>query len=179
MEKVERTPQDAISLFGLFGFRGHHIGIEESQTAMNGKQDMAEGIGSGLEEPDKEASTLPETEIYPHGEEVAVAFGEDLYPGATQYFSGSDVRSSELLAEVLQLRRKSAIQRYRKRNCSATRTTQRIVTTRRTIIMSMGPARSQKCTGDRLILLLPETSKNLHCKRLICHAYRISGRFSS
>lgn len=86
-EKVERTPQDAISIFGLFGFRGHHISVEVSKSAMDGKHDMAEGAESSLEGSENGSPALPDTEIYPHGEEVAVAFGEDLYPGATQYFS--------------------------------------------------------------------------------------------
>lgn len=92
MEKVERTPQDAISIFGLFGFRGHHISAQESEIAIGGKQDTAEGSRSGQEDPEKGAPTLPDAEIFPHGEEVAMAFSEDLYPGATQYFSRSDVR---------------------------------------------------------------------------------------
>ena len=85
VEKIERTPQDAISIFGLFGFRGHHVGAEESRAALATKQ-QKEGV-EPLEEVDKEPPALPDTEIYPHGEEVAVAFSEDLYPGATHYFS--------------------------------------------------------------------------------------------
>lgn len=87
-KKVERTPQDAISIFGLFGFRGHHVSAEESGMATESTQNMVDGV-EHLEQLDKETPGLPDTEIYPHGEEVAVAFSEDLYPGATQYFSRS------------------------------------------------------------------------------------------
>lgn len=88
MTKVQQTPQDAISIFGLFGFRGHQISAEESAKAMERKQRMVDGPEE-WEELDDETPPLPDTEIYPHGEEVAVAFSEDLYPGATQYFSTS------------------------------------------------------------------------------------------
>ncbi|KAL9006605.1 MAG: hypothetical protein Q9188_000642 [Gyalolechia gomerana] len=100
-EKVERTPQDAISIFGLFGFRGHHISVEESKSAMDGKHDMAEGAEFSLEGSENGSPALPDTEIYPHGEEVAVAFGEDLYPGATQYFTAAKKRDTKISEEEL------------------------------------------------------------------------------
>ncbi|KAL8943705.1 MAG: hypothetical protein Q9216_000904 [Gyalolechia sp. 2 TL-2023] len=101
VEKVERTPQDAISIFGLFGFRGHHISAQESLSAMDGKNGMVEGAKSGVEGPEKGLPALPGTEIYPHGEEVAVAFGEDLYPGATQYFTAAKERDTKISEEEL------------------------------------------------------------------------------
>ncbi|KAL8812037.1 MAG: hypothetical protein Q9200_001336 [Gallowayella weberi] len=82
VEKVRRTPQDAISFFALFGFRGHHISAEESEKSIMHGSRQSEGL-------DLESPPLPDTEIYPHGEEVAVALSEDLYPGATHYFSRS------------------------------------------------------------------------------------------
>lgn len=90
VEKVERTPQDAISIFALFGFRGHNISAKESEDAMERKKHMIDGVEQ-WDELDTESPPLPDTEIYPHGEEVVVAFSEDLYPGATQYFSMSTV----------------------------------------------------------------------------------------
>ncbi|KAL8908343.1 MAG: hypothetical protein Q9207_000871 [Kuettlingeria erythrocarpa] len=88
VEKIERTPQDAISLFAFFGFRGHDISARESEEAALRKRRLAEGADQ-WKEMDKESPPLPDTEIYPHGEEVAIAFCEDLYPGATHYFSMS------------------------------------------------------------------------------------------
>lgn len=70
----------------LFGFRGHHISAEESTEAMKGKRNLVDDVEQ-WKELNAEAPPLPDTEIYPHDEEVAVAFTEDLYPGATQYFS--------------------------------------------------------------------------------------------
>ncbi|KAL9598294.1 MAG: hypothetical protein Q9219_004595 [cf. Caloplaca sp. 3 TL-2023] len=87
VEKVERMPQDAISIFGLFGFRGHYVSSLESAAATKRKLDAANGAQHNPEDLDREPLALPDTEIYPHGEEVAIALSEDLYPGATQYFS--------------------------------------------------------------------------------------------
>ncbi|KAL8701130.1 MAG: hypothetical protein Q9201_005071 [Fulgogasparrea decipioides] len=98
VEKVQRTPQDAISIFGLFGFRGHQISAEESTKAMKRKQDMVGGVEQ-WEELDGESPPLPDIEIYPHGEEVAVAFSEDLYPGATQYFTAAKERDAKMSDE--------------------------------------------------------------------------------
>ncbi|KAL8722808.1 MAG: hypothetical protein Q9225_000757 [Loekoesia sp. 1 TL-2023] len=99
-EKVEHTPQDAISIFGLFGFRGHHVSAEDSGIAMERTQNMADGVEC-FEQLDKETPGLPDTEIYPHGEEVAVAFSEDLFPGATQYFTAAKERDVKISDEEL------------------------------------------------------------------------------
>ncbi|KAL8691035.1 MAG: hypothetical protein Q9218_003657 [Villophora microphyllina] len=96
--KVQRTPQDAISIFGLFGFRGHLVSAEESAEALKRKQRMVDGIDE-WEELDEETPPLPDTEIYPHGEEVAIAFSEDLYPGATQYFTAGKERDAKVSDE--------------------------------------------------------------------------------
>ncbi|KAI4257758.1 MAG: hypothetical protein LQ352_001533 [Teloschistes flavicans] len=95
VEKVQQTPQDAISIFALFGFRGHQISAKESAEAMERKQRMVDGTEE-WEELDDETLPLPDTEIFPHGEEVAVAFSEDLYPGATQYFTAGKERDAKI-----------------------------------------------------------------------------------
>ncbi|KAL8701296.1 MAG: hypothetical protein Q9224_000566 [Gallowayella concinna] len=94
VEKIRRTPQDAISFFALFGFRGHHISAEESEKSiMNGSR-RSEGLNV-------ESPPLPNTEIYPYGEEVAVALSEDLYPGATHYFTTAKERDAKVFDEEL------------------------------------------------------------------------------
>ncbi|KAI4106447.1 MAG: hypothetical protein L6R37_002138 [Teloschistes peruensis] len=95
VKRVQQTPQDAISIFGLFGFRGHQISAEESTEAMKRKQGMVDGPEE-WEELDDETPPLPDPEIYPYGEEVAVAFSEDLYPGATQYFTAGKERDAKI-----------------------------------------------------------------------------------
>ena len=86
ISKIESTPQDAISIFGLFAFRGHKISAEESAEAMRREERMVEGE-SEYQDLGGHSPKLPDTEIYPHGEEVVVALSEDMYPGATAYFS--------------------------------------------------------------------------------------------
>ncbi|KAL8873078.1 MAG: hypothetical protein Q9174_001399 [Haloplaca sp. 1 TL-2023] len=98
VEKAQRTPQDAISVFALFGFRGHRVTAEESTAAIKMKKDMVDGVQE-WRELDEESPPLPDTEIYPHGEEVAIALSEDLYPGATQYFTAAKERDANLSDE--------------------------------------------------------------------------------
>ncbi|KAI4207781.1 MAG: hypothetical protein LQ348_000477 [Seirophora lacunosa] len=98
MEKVGRTPQDAISIFGFFGFRGHHVTGAESAEALERRKRMIEGVEE-WEELNSDSPPLPDTEVYPHGEEVAVAFSEDLYPGATHYFTAAKERDAKISDE--------------------------------------------------------------------------------
>ncbi|KAL8953819.1 MAG: hypothetical protein Q9222_000328 [Ikaeria aurantiellina] len=101
VEKVQRTPQDAISFFGLFGYRGLHISARQSLDAIQRQQHSAEG-SEHWRDMEEELPPLPDTEIYPHGGDVAIAVSEDLYPGAIQYFSKLliKLRSSELCLHV-------------------------------------------------------------------------------
>lgn len=99
-------PQDAVSFFAWFGYRGREISAEESVEATrketrkrkhleNGKEIVAEdGDENDVESIVSKAIALDEGgeneidhEIFPAGEEVAVAISEDLYPGAIKYFS--------------------------------------------------------------------------------------------
>ncbi|KAL9614459.1 MAG: hypothetical protein Q9167_001062 [Letrouitia subvulpina] len=100
VEKIERTPQDAISLFAFFGFRGHHVSAEESAAAAEKEK---EGLLSldPLKDSDEGIRQLPDTEIYPHGEELAIAIADDLYPGATQYFTKAQERDAAISEEEL------------------------------------------------------------------------------
>ncbi|KAL8991167.1 MAG: hypothetical protein Q9177_000342 [Variospora cf. flavescens] len=100
VEKVGRTPQDAISIFGFFGFRGHHVTAAESEETLKRRRRMIEGVEE-WEELDSESPPLPDAEIYPHGEEVALAFSEDLYPGATHYFTAAKERDAKTSDEEL------------------------------------------------------------------------------
>lgn len=117
-DKLEDTPQDALSFFAWFGYRGRNISAEISDDAMKKEKDeraamrkrmsaTRKGIKDATNEPcptddrpssstmecseTDDASEAEETmlayEIFSAGEEVALAFTEDLYPGATKYFS--------------------------------------------------------------------------------------------
>ncbi|KAL8783287.1 MAG: hypothetical protein Q9213_004721 [Squamulea squamosa] len=100
LKKVQRTPQDAISIFGFLGFRGHHISAAESAASTRRKQDVVGG-STRMGSLDEGTPPLPDSEIYPHGEEVAVALSEDLYPGATHYFTTAKGRDAKVSDEEL------------------------------------------------------------------------------
>ncbi|KAL9038935.1 MAG: hypothetical protein Q9180_002829 [Flavoplaca navasiana] len=100
VDKVQRTPQDAISFFAFLGFRGHRISAEESAAALENAQSNVE-VRRGPERPNEDPPSLPESEMYPHGEEVAVALCEDLYPGATHYFTTAKQRDTKLSDQEL------------------------------------------------------------------------------
>ena len=105
VETMENMPMDAVSFFAWFGYRGHKVSAEESfevarkekEKRQNGKHDDGE---------DDESSDLKSTiektiateegsddggelsyEIFPRGDELAIALSDDLYPSAIKYFS--------------------------------------------------------------------------------------------
>ena len=107
--RLKSTQQDAISFFAWFGYRGRNVSAEESagvaQSEINRRKHKKGRIENGsadnvmLDEHEAEsaASKVPlvidtselDHEIFPAGEELAVAISDDLYPGALKYFSQS------------------------------------------------------------------------------------------
>ncbi|KAI4256981.1 MAG: hypothetical protein L6R42_005920 [Xanthoria sp. 1 TBL-2021] len=100
VERIQRTPQDAISFFAFLGFRGHRVSAEESAAAMEKAQSTVK-FSRETEGSNEETPSLPDSEIYPHGEEVAVALSEDLYPGGTHYFTTAKERDTKVSDEEL------------------------------------------------------------------------------
>ncbi|KAL8999036.1 MAG: hypothetical protein Q9169_002034 [Polycauliona sp. 2 TL-2023] len=89
VERVQRTPQDAISFFAFLGFRGHRVSAEESNAALTKAPivvDFSREPGSSNED----LPPLPDSEIYPHGEE-----------GATHYFTTAKERDTKVSDEEL------------------------------------------------------------------------------
>lgn len=111
---LKNIPQDAVSFFAWFGYRGREISAEESVEATrkesqkrtdlkSGKEYMPgnkvvteDGDGNDVESVTSKAIDRDEAdgieldlEIFPAGEELAVAISEDLYPGAIKYYSES------------------------------------------------------------------------------------------
>lgn len=111
-DNLKNIPQDAVSFFAWFGYRGREVGAEESVEATrkethkrkhlkNGKEIAPadkvvaeDGDENGVESKVSKGIALDEVdgneldhEIFPAGEELAVAISEDLYPGAIKYFS--------------------------------------------------------------------------------------------
>lgn len=111
VEKLEHrlkgTQQDAISFFAWFGYRGRNVSAEESagvvQTEIQRRKHRksrnengsADNVMIDDHEAESAASKVPlvidtselDHEIFPAGEELAVAISDDLYPGAIKYFS--------------------------------------------------------------------------------------------
>jgi hypothetical protein len=92
-KKIEGTGMGGLSFFAWFGFIGRHISAEESKEANkieNAKMAArAEGKATKEDEPvdmDDELVGMS-LEIFPDGDDLAVAITEDLWPGAIKYFS--------------------------------------------------------------------------------------------
>ena len=117
IEAMETMPMDAISFFAWFGYRGRQVGAKESQEALkeekekrkNGHHDeevdydndhendeqpnLRSAIEKTIATEDQNTDELS-YEIFPRGEELAIALSDDLYPNAIKYFSKPSVPPS-------------------------------------------------------------------------------------
>lgn len=84
-----------VSFFGFFGYRGRDISAAKSQESakeiearwakvQNG-EDINEA-GDSDDEDDDEGDSLEDAEIFPDGDDLAVAIAEDLWPDALNYY---------------------------------------------------------------------------------------------
>lgn len=111
VETMDNTSMDAISLFAWFGYRGRKVSAQESSEAVREEEEkkVKGGPGGPLDDDEEEndegepdlSSVIEKTiaieedpnddelsyEIFPRGEELAIALSDDLYPGAIKYFS--------------------------------------------------------------------------------------------
>ncbi|KAI1849396.1 hypothetical protein JX265_008549 [Neoarthrinium moseri] len=97
-KKIQATGMGGVSFFAFFGYRGYPVSEEESRLAVEKDKEerrlRAEGKSKN---DDDEAPELVEEgdeddeeeilEIFPDGEELAVAISEDLWPSALKYFT--------------------------------------------------------------------------------------------
>ncbi|KAI1390906.1 nucleosome assembly protein [Hypoxylon trugodes] len=106
-EKIEKTGLGGFSFFCWFSYRGLNVSEEESKVAWEKEQKERAARAAGeipdLKEVDEEEEEDDEEEdpyaleVFPDGEEVALAFSDDLWPNAIKYFTqaqeldGSDV----------------------------------------------------------------------------------------
>jgi hypothetical protein len=99
-DKIEQTGLGGMSFFAFFGYRGFHISPEESRAAVAKADEerklRAEGKAPKKSEEEEEDDDEDDEdddedpldlEIFPDGDEVAVAIAEDLWPSAIKYFS--------------------------------------------------------------------------------------------
>ena len=98
-KKIENTGMGGLSFFAWFGFIGRRVSAEESAEASRLEKERREKRKAGKkiapstpesqhgEEEDDEDDLGMELEIFPDGDDLAIAFTEDLWPGAIKYFS--------------------------------------------------------------------------------------------
>jgi len=108
-KKIENTGMGGLSFFAWFGFIGRRVSAEESAAATaaerqkraarearkNNKRKSRSRSRSSTPSSDEESEEGAEgeddvgmsLEIFPDGDDLAVAFTEDLWPGAIKYFS--------------------------------------------------------------------------------------------
>lgn len=97
-EKIDKFGLGGVSFFCWFGYRGEDVSAEESAIAVEEdkkrRAEKAEGKSSEPKETEEEDDEEDEDEedplaleIFPDGDDLAVAFSEDLWPSAIKYFS--------------------------------------------------------------------------------------------
>jgi hypothetical protein len=97
-KKIDSTGMGGLSFFAWFGFIGRHVSAEESREANRlekekklarlEKRDAPEVDDEDDDEEEEEDDDVGMSlEIFPDGDDLAVAITEDLWPGAIKYFS--------------------------------------------------------------------------------------------
>lgn len=104
-KKIDNTGMGGLSFFAWFGFIGRRISAEESREANRierekrearlEKKDFPEEVAD--EEDEEEDDVGMSLEIFPDGDDLAVAITEDLWPSAIKYFSESLLPSLQLV----------------------------------------------------------------------------------
>jgi hypothetical protein len=88
---MEKTPLGSISFFTWFGFRGRKFTAEDDKIGAKAEEELRKKRKAGEDIPDEDDEELDEDEyeyeVFPTGDDLAVAIAEDLWPGAIQYFS--------------------------------------------------------------------------------------------
>jgi hypothetical protein len=100
--KIENTGMGGLSFFAWFGFIGRKVSAEESAEATAKEREKRKARKAGKtgasppesddgeedgEDEDADDEVGMSLEIFPDGDDLAVAFTEDLWPGAIKYFS--------------------------------------------------------------------------------------------
>jgi hypothetical protein len=103
-KKIESTGMGGLSFFAWFGFIGRRVSAQESAEATAVEKERRRRRRDGKTSSPPESETGPEAdadtdaeeedddmemglEIFPDGDDLAVAITEDLWPGAIKYFS--------------------------------------------------------------------------------------------
>jgi hypothetical protein len=93
-KKIENTGMGGLSFFAWFGFIGRKISAQESAEAVAAEREKREArkmkresTPENEDEVEEEDNVGMSLEIFPDGDDLAVAFTDDLWPGAIKYFS--------------------------------------------------------------------------------------------
>jgi len=93
-KKIDQTGMGGLSFFAWFGFIGRRVSAKESKEATRREAERRDlrRQGQKIESPVENESEEGEgpgmsLEIFPDGDDLAVAITEDLWPGAIKYFS--------------------------------------------------------------------------------------------
>lgn len=96
-KKIDNTGMGGLSFFAWFGFIGRKVSAEESKEATRienerknaRKKDTSppDSLNGDEEEDEGEDELGMSLEIFPDGDDLAVAITEDLWPGAIKYFT--------------------------------------------------------------------------------------------
>ncbi|KAL1970732.1 hypothetical protein VTN77DRAFT_2566 [Rasamsonia byssochlamydoides] len=94
-EGAGRSPA-GMSFFAFFGYRGRDVSAEQSKEAEKEEAERWAKIEKGEEvdedadddddEDEEEEDSLEAAELFPDGEDLAIAIAEDLWPGALKYY---------------------------------------------------------------------------------------------
>lgn len=97
-EKIDGIGLGGVSFFAWFGFRGEPITTEESRNAIAEEKERRARRKGGEEvttpnndeqEENDDQEEGEDWEIFPTGDQLALAIADDLWPGAIKYFSES------------------------------------------------------------------------------------------
>lgn len=97
-KKIDNTGMGGLSFFAWFGFIGRNVSAEESLEAtvlerekrkarQNSKNTSPPESDNGSVDGDEDDEIGMSLEIFPDGDDLAIAFTEDLWPGAIKYFT--------------------------------------------------------------------------------------------
>lgn len=88
---MEETPLGSVSFFTWFSFRGRKFTAEDDAVGLKAEEELRKKRKAGEEIPDEDDEDFDEDEyeweVFPTGDDLAVAIAEDLWPGAITYFS--------------------------------------------------------------------------------------------
>jgi hypothetical protein len=94
-KRVEDTPLGGLSFFAWFAFRGRPVSEEENALALERDRKVRAGEAvEPLPEDSDEEDWEEQYEIFPTGEELAIAISEDLWPEALKYFAQAQERDA-------------------------------------------------------------------------------------